>query len=481
MDNNSFICDTFLQPLPHFGRGFFLLCSDYSNILLKSYNMRACSLAHLNVPTIDIIKEMGNEKKTNEDNYLECLSFTKAKQIYGDLLPKKVLDRLKYELQIIKHRGASGYFLFIHDVVNTAQSELGVWIGPGRGTAASSLLCYCLGITKIDPLRHDLLFERFLHPDGITFPDIDIDTDNDGRERIVSWLQKKYGKECCAHIATGKDLHQCGFVVADKPITNWASISILDIEDSSGKQKRINCVQYNDIKSLGLIKYDFINLETLTQLKEICGLVKMKKGKDLDVEKIPINENKTMDLFQRGHTDDIFLFSSNDMKKYLQEFKPTSFKDLVILNCLYRPGSMDDIAAVIKQKYSTKPIEYIIPCMKSVLHNTYGIIVYQEQIMMLSRLIADFNKSESALLRMAIGMFKKEILPALRNQFIRGGIKNGYKKTALEKLWNEIESKGRYIFNKSHSVCYTWLAYQMAYLKANYPKEFVQVMEKYHS
>ena len=481
MDNNSFICDTFLQPLPYFGRGCFLLCSDYSNKLLKSHNMKACSLAHLNVPTIDIIKEMGNEKKNNEDNYLEYLSFVKAKQIYGDLLPEEALDRLKYELQIIKHRGASGYFLFLQDVVHTAQSELGVWIGPGRGTAAGCLLCYCLGITKIDPLRHDLLFERFLNPDGITFPDIDIDTDDDGRERIISWLQQKYGKECCVHIASGTEVHHCGFVVADESIANLAPTSTLDIEDSSGKQKRINCVQYNDIKSLGLIKYDFIGLETLTQLKDICGLVKMKKGKDLDVEKIPINDNKTMDLFQRGHTDDIFLFSSNDMKKYLQEFKPTSFEDLVILNCLYRTGSMDDIAAVIKQKYSTKPIEYIIPCMKSVLHNTYGIIVYQEQIMMLSRLIADFNKSESALLRMAIGMFKKEILPALRNQFIKGGIKNGYKKSALEKLWNEIESKGRYIFNKSHSVCYTWLAYQMAYLKANYPKEFVQVMEKYHS
>ena len=443
--------------------------------------MKACSLAHLNVPTIDIIKDMGNEKKTNEDNYLEYLSFVKAKQIYGDSLPEEVSDRLKYELKIIKHRGSSGYFLFLQDIVNTAQSELGVWIGPGRGSAAGCLLCYCLGITKIDPLKHDLLFERFLNPEDITFPDIDIDTDNVGKERIILWLQKKYGKECCAHIATGKDLHQCGFVVVDKPITNWASISTLDIEDSSGKQKRINCVQYNDIKSLGLIKYDFIVLETLTQLKEICGLVKMKKDKDLDIEKIPLNDNKTMDLFQRGHTDDIFLFSSNDMKKYLQEFKPTSFEDLVILNCLYRPGSMDDIAAVIKQKYSTKPIEYIIPCMKSILHNTYGYIVYQEQIMMLSRLIANFNKSESALLRMAIGMFKKEMLPALRNQFIRGGIKNGYKKIALEKLWNEIESKGRYVFNKSHSVCYTWLAYQMAYLKANYSKEFVQVMEKYHS
>ena len=443
--------------------------------------MKACSLAHLNVPTIDIIKEMGNEKKTNEDNYLEYLSFTKAKQIYGDSLTVEVSDRLKYELKIIKHRGASGYFLFLQDVVNTAQSKFGVWIGPGRGSAAGCLVCYCLGITKVDPLRYGLLFERFLNPDGILFPDIDIDTDNEGRERIISWLQQKYGKECCAHIATGKDLHQCGFVVADEPISNLVSISTLAIEDLSGRRITLNCVQYKDIESSSLIKYDFIGLDTLTQMKEICELIKIKGGKDIDIEKIPIDDNRTMKLFQNGQTDDIFLFSSNEMKRNLQDFHPTSLDDLVILNCLYRPGSTDDIAAVIKQKYSTKPIEYIIPCMKSILHNTYGNIVYQEQIMMLSRLIANFNKSESALLRMAIGMFKKEMLPVLRNQFIKGGIKNGYKKSALEKLWNEIESKGRYIFNKSHSVCYTWLAYQMAYLKAYYPKEFVQVMEKYHS
>lgn len=371
---------------------------------------------------------MGNEKKTNEDNYLEYLSFAKAKQIYEDSLTEEVSDRLKYELKINKHRGASGYFLFLQDVVNTAQSKFGVWIGPGRGYAASCMVCYCLGITKIDPLRHNLLFERFLNPDGITFPDIDIDTEIGGRERIISWLQQKYGKECCVHIASGTEVHHCGFVVADESIANLAPISTLDIEDSSGKQKRINCVQYNDIKSLSLIKYDFIDLDTLTQMKGICELIKIKGGKDIDIKKIPIDDNRTMILFQNGQTDDIFLFSSNDMKKYLQEFKPTSFEELVILNCLYRPGSIDDIAAVIKQKNSTKPIEYIIPCMDSVLHNTNDIIVYQEQIMMLSRLIADFNKSESALLRMAIGLFKKEIFPALRNQFIRGGIKNGYKK-----------------------------------------------------
>ena len=433
----------------------------------------------MNVPTIGFIKRMGSEKKRNEDYYLECLSFAKAKQIYGDLLPEEVSDRLKYELQIIMDRGASGYFLFLQDVVNTAQSELGIWIGPGRGTAAGCLVCYCLGITKIDPLKYGLLFERFLNPDGIVFPDIDIDTEDNGRERIITWLQQKYGKECCAHILTGNGLHQCGFVVADDPITNLAPISTRVVEVFSERRITLNCVQYKDIQSSGLIKFDFLDLETVTQMKKICGLVKMREGKDLDIEKIPQDDIKTMDLFQR-HTDDIFLFSSNDMKMWLQDFNPTCFEDLTFLNCMYRPGAMDDIALVIKQKKYKKSIEYIIPCMESVLHNTYGIIVYQEQIMELSRLIANFSRSESALLRMSVGMLKKEMLPTLRNRFIRGGMKNGYSKAALKKLWNEIEDKGRYAFNKSHSVCYTWLAYQMAYLKANYPKEFAQVMEKYH-
>ena len=442
--------------------------------------MKARRIAHINVPTIDIIKGMGGVKKRNEDNYLECLSFTKAKQIYGDLLPEEVSDRLKYELQIIRDRGASCYFLFLQDVVNTAQSELGIWIGPGRGTAAGCLVCYCLGITKIDSLKYDLLFERFLTPDGTVFLDIDIDTENEGRNRIISWLQQKYGKECCAYIAKGKDLHLCGFVVANEPIRNLAPISTRIVEVSSHRRITLNCVQYNDIQSSGLIKFDILDLETVTQMKEICKLVKMKDSEGLDIEKIPQDDMKTMDLFRSGHTDDILLFSSNDMKKWLQDFNSTCLEDLTFLNCMYRPGSMDDIALVIKHKQSKKPIEYIVPCVESVLHNTYGIIVYQEQIMEISRLIADFSRSESALLRMAVGMFKKEMLPTLRNRFIRGGMKNGYPKAALKKLWTEIEYKGRYAFNKSHSVCYTWLAYQMTYLKANYPKEFAQVMAKYH-
>ena len=284
--------------------------------------MKVRRFAHMNVPTIDVIKEMGGEKKRNEDNYLECLSFTKAKQIYGDLLPEDVSDRLKYELQIIRDRGASGYFLFLHDVVNTAQSELGIWIGPGRGTAAGCLVCYCLGITKIDPLKYDLLFERFLNPDSTVFPDIDIDTENEGRECIISWLQQKYGKECCANIAKGKDLHLCGFVVADEPIRNLVPISTRVVEVSSNRRITLNCVQYNDIQSSGLIIFDFIDLETLTQMKEICKLVKMKDSEGLDIEKIPQDDMKTMDLFRSGHTDDILLFSSNDMKMLLQDFNP---------------------------------------------------------------------------------------------------------------------------------------------------------------
>ena len=246
--------------------------------------MKARRFAQMNVPTIDFIKRMGSEKKRNEDYYLECLSFAKAKQIYGDLLPEEVSDRLKYELQIIMDRGASGYFLFLQDVVNTAQSELGIWIGPGRGTAAGCLVCYCLGITKIDPLKYGLLFERFLNPDGIVFPDIDIDTENEGRECIISSLQQKYGKECCAHIAKGKDLHLCGFVVADEPITNLAPISTRVVEVFSERRITLNCVQYKDIQSSGLIKFDFLDLETVTQMKEICGLVKMKDDEDLDIE-----------------------------------------------------------------------------------------------------------------------------------------------------------------------------------------------------
>lgn len=508
------------------------------------------------VPAINIPDGFGNERREKEDNYLEYLSFFKAKQIYGESLPEDVTDRLKFELQIIKQRAASGYFLFLQDVINTAQSELGVWGGPGRGSAAGSLVCYCLGITKIDPLKHDLLFERFLSPKGTMFPDIDIDFDDEGRERVLDWLQQKYGKECCAHVVSfrtfstanafstvarvnqmhtpeilvinellsgyswrsiknyvkyepelrkairkvgiplrnaftntailerkicGLGVHACGFVVVDKPVSDWAPVSTCSIEDSKGNEQIVNRTQYEGwrVESSGLIKFDFLGLKTLSQIRDICASVKVHYDKDFDIEKISIDDEKTMELFQTGQTDDVFQFSSKGMQKYLQKLHPTCFEDLVILNCMYRPGPMDYIATLVRQKHSKKAVKYMIPCSEKYLHNTYGIIVYQEQIMMLSRLIANFDRSESDLLRKALGKRKMEVLSVLKPRFIEGGIKNGHKKNALEKVWSEMERKGIYAFNKSHAVCYTWLAYQMAYLKANYPEEFKQALEKY--
>ena len=527
----------------------------YNNV--EFYDIRHAPI----IPTIDIPNGFGNDRKDMEDNYLEHLSFVKAKQIYGESLPEDVNDRLRFELQIIKQRGASGYFLFLQDVISTAQSELGVWVGPGRGSAAGSLVCYCLGITKIDPLKHDLLFERFLSIEDTLFPDIDIDFDDEGRERVIEWLQQKYGKECCAHIVSfstfstanafstvarvnqlhtpetmainevlsshygyswrsikdvikyepklkklvrkagqplnnaidntavlerkirGLGIHACGFIVANDPITNWAPISTVSIEDSNGNDEILRCVQYEGmrVESSGLIKFDFLGLKTLSQMRDICRLIKTRKDENFNIDVIPIDDEKTMKLFQTGQTEDVFQFNYQGMQKYLRELHPTCFEDLVILNCMYRPGPMEDISKLIKHKKSKKGIKYIIPCMEKYLQNTYGIIVYQEQLMMLSRLIADFSRGESDLLRKALGRRKTDVLSVLKPKFIEGGRKNGHRKSALEKVWNEMELKGMYAFNKSHAVCYTWLAYQMAYLKANYSIEFRQVIEKYNS
>lgn len=281
----------------------------------------------------------------------------------------------------------------------------------------------------------------------------------------------------------GLGVHACGFVVADEPVSKWAPISTCSIEDSKGNEQLVNCTQYDGwhVESSGLIKFDFLGLETLSQMRDICASVKVHYDKDFDIEKIPIDDEKTMELFQTGQTDDVFQFESPGMQKFLQKLHPTCFEDLVILNCMYRPGPMEYISTLIKQKHSKKEVKYMIPCMEKYLHNTYGIIVYQEQIMMLSRLIANFDRSESDLLRKALGKRKMDVLSVLKTRFIEGGIKNGHKKNALEKVWNEMERKGLYAFNKSHAVCYTWLAYQMAYLKANYPEEFKQVIEKYNS
>lgn len=512
------------------------------------------------VPAISIPDGFGNERREKEDNYLEYLSFAKAKLIYGESLPKDVTDRLKFELQTIKQKGASGYFLFLQYVVNTAQSELGAWVGPswGWGSSAGSLVCYCLGITKIDPLKHGLLFERFLSPDGTSFPYIDIFFDEEGRDRVIEWLQQKYGKECCAHVVSfrkfspgdafhvvveankmhtpevltvdellsddtwdsikryiefepeirsairkagpslrdaianvavlermvcGLGVHDYGFVVADEPLSNWAPISTVRVEDFNGNDEIMRCVQYDEwnVKSSGLIKFDFFGLKILSHIKEICANVKTQHDKDFNIEMIPFDDEKTFKLFQDGLIEGVLpgypSFYQEKMQKYLQDLHPTCFGDLMIL---YFPGLREDedIATLIKRKHSKKTVKYIIPCMEKCLRDTYGKIVYQEQIMNLSRLIAGFSRGESDLLRKALCKREMDVLSVLKPKFIEGGIKNGHKKNALEKVWSEME-RIRFVLNKSHAVCYTWLAYQMAYLKANYPEEFKQVFEKY--
>ena len=491
----------------------------------------------------------------NDTDYLEHLTYTKAKVIYGVPLPEEVDDRLQYELEIIKKNGAERYFLFIQDVVNYAEKELGALVGPGRGTSAGSLVAYCLGITKIDPLKHDLLFERFMCPDRQMLPDIDLDFDEEGRSHVIEWLNDKYGKDYCAHIISysifstrtafssvaqvkllpaetakaihqaipvyspyypktmdnaikyspelrklvrsagqtiqnaicdtkvlegtikGTGVHACGFIVSDSPISDWAPVCVQEDPDEEGKT--IRCTQYDGrtIEETGLIKFDFLSLKTLSQLKKICEKIKVKTGKDFDMEKIPLDDQKTLELFQRGDTEDIFQYETHGMQKCLRELHPTTFEDLVLLNVMYRPGIMENIPLLIKRKKDVSKIRYAIPNMEKYLHDTYGILVYQEQLMLLSRLIADFNRGESDALRKAMGKRKQDKLAELKLKFIKGGMNNGYKKSTLERIWKDWEHKGMYAFNKAHAVCYSWLGYQMGYLKANYPEVFNQVMK----
>ena len=491
----------------------------------------------------------------NDTDYLEHLTYTKAKVIYGVPLPEEVDDRLQYELEIIKKNGAERYFLFIQDVVNYAEKELGALVGPGRGTSAGSLVAYCLGITKIDPLKHDLLFERFMCPDRQMLPDIDLDFDEEGRSHVIEWLNDKYGKDYCAHIISysifstrtafssvaqvkllpaetakaihqaipvyypyypktmdnaikyspelrklvrsagqtiqnaicdtkvlegtikGTGVHACGFIVSDSPISDWAPVCVQEDPDEEGKT--IRCTQYDGrtIEKTGLIKFDFLSLKTLSQLKKICERIKVKTGKDFDMEKIPLDDQKTLELFQRGDTEDIFQYETHGMQKCLRELHPTTFEDLVLLNVMYRPGIMENIPLLIKRKKDVSKIRYVIPNMEKYLHDTYGILVYQEQLMLLSRLIADFNRGESDALRKAMGKRKQDKLAELKLKFIKGGMNNGYKKSTLERIWKDWEHKGMYAFNKAHAVCYSWLGYQMGYLKANYPEVFNQVMK----
>ncbi len=502
------------------------------------------------------IKKLGGIDKLYrikfEADYLAKLAYDGAKRLYGDPLPEEVSERVKFELHIMKTMGFPGYFLIVQDFINSAQDELGVMVGPGRGSAAGSVVAYCLGITKIDPIKYDLLFERFLNPDRISLPDIDTDFDDDGRGKVLEWVEDKYGHDKVAHIITygtmatknsikdvarveklpldvsnrlckaipdklkdgkkmnlpnaisevpelqeaeasadprlantikyakmlegtvrGTGIHACGTIICRDAISDWVPVSTA--EDKSDPGHKLLATQYDGhvIEETGLIKMDFLGLSTLSIMKETVENIRLTHGFTLNLDTIPIDDELTYKLYQEGRTIGTFQFESAGMQKYLRELRPTVFEDLIAMNALYRPGPMDYIPSFIARKNGKEEITYDIPCMEKYLKDTYGITVYQEQVMLLSRQLANFTRGESDALRKAMGKKKKAIVDAMKPKFIEGGKKNGHDPKVLEKIWADWEKFASYAFNKSHATCYSWVAYQTAYLKAHYPAEFM--------
>ena len=526
------------------------------------------------------IKKLGGYDKLYrikfEADYLGKLAYEGAARIYGKKevtidaplqpdelsawatengISKEVDDRVRFELHIMKTMGFPGYFLIVQDFINSARKELGVWVGPGRGSAAGSVVAYCLGITKLDPLKYDLLFERFLNPDRISLPDIDTDFDDDGRGKVLQWVMDKYGHENCAHIITygtmaaknaikdvgrvekvplpvvnawckamperlpdgmkpklanyikvtpelqqaeasvnqnesntikyakmlegtirNTGIHACGFIICRDPISDHVPVSTADDPDFPDTKTAVTQYDGHVIESTGLIKMDFLGLKTLSEQKEAVKNVKLTRGIDVDLDNIPIDDELTYQLYQRGQTIGTFQFESAGMQKYLRELHPTVFEDLIAMNALYRPGPMDYIPSFIARKNGREPITYDIDITEKYLKDTYGITVYQEQVMLLSRHLANFTRGESDALRKAMGKKKKDIVDAMKPKFIEGGKKNGHDEKVLEKIWADWEKFASYAFNKSHAACYSWVAYQTAYLKAHYPAEFMAAL-----
>ncbi len=491
-----------------------------------------------------------------EADYLAKLAYEGAVKRYGDPVPDNVKEQINFELYIMKTMGFPGYFLIVQDYIAAAREQLDVSVGPGRGSAAGSVVAYCLGITQIDPIRYDLLFERFLNPDRISLPDIDVDFDDDGRERVLQWVTQKYGEENVAHIITygtmatklaikdvarveklplpqsnglcklipnvlpkGPDgkvpkmnltnvlaavpelrqaetspdvklrntihyarmlegnvrntgVHACGFIICRDPISDWVPISVAE-DKASGK--KLHCTQYEGkvIESTGLIKMDFLGLKTLSILREAVANIRESVGIELDVDKIDIEDKATYDLYCQGNTIGTFQFESAGMQKYLRELQPSTFEDLIAMNALYRPGPMQYIPQFIARKQGREPITYDLPCMEEYLKDTYGITVYQEQVMLLSRKIANFSRGESDTLRKAMGKKHIEELNAMYPKFIKEGKSNGYDEKILEKIWSDWRAFAEYAFNKSHATCYSWVAFQTAYVKAHYPSQYM--------
>ena len=495
-----------------------------------------------------------------EADYLAHLAYKGAHERYGETLTEEQEERIKFELHIMKTMGFPGYFLIVMDFIRAAREELGVSVGPGRGSAAGSVVAYCLRITDLDPLKYDLLFERFLNPDRISLPDIDTDFDDAGRGKVLDWVSDKYGHTQVAHIITygtmatksaiadvgrvqriplarvneikglipeksfpdnikdekGKSpkvnlkncykyvddlrallngdepqirnmltyaaqledtirqvgVHACGVIIGADDLTKFAPLSTVE-DKATGKRVLVTEYDGHVVESVGLIKMDFLGLKTLTIIKECLKNIYKAHGVTIDIDHISIEDAETYKLFQEGRTVGVFQFESAGMRKYMKELKPTVMGDLIAMNALYRPGPMDYIPQFIRRKHGLEPVTYDIPVMEKYLKDTYGVTVYQEQVMLLSRLLANFTRGESDQLRKAMGKKIMKMLEELKPKFINGGKSNGHNEKTLEKIWADWEKFASYAFNKSHAACYSWVAYQTAYLKAHYPAEFM--------
>jgi DNA polymerase-3 subunit alpha len=510
----------------------------------------------------DLIEEFG-EKEYNrlggydkviriklEADYLKHLTMIGVHEKYGENIDAETQERIDFELNTMKTMGFPGYFLIVQDFIAAAR-RMGVAVGPGRGSAAGSAVAYCLGITDIDPIKYDLLFERFLNPDRISMPDIDIDFDDDGRGEVLRWVTEKYGQERVAHIITYgtmatksaiKDVarvqklplaesnrlaklvpdkipdkkkvtlrdaieyvpelkdaansydivtrdtlkyaqmlegnvrnvgvHACGVIIGQKAISDVVPVSTAE-DKETGETILVTQYEGSIIEETGLIKMDFLGLKTLSIIKEAIENIYHTTGERIDINKISLEDTKTYELYSLGKTTGTFQFESAGMQKYLKELQPTKFEDLIAMNALYRPGPMDYIPSFISRKHGREEIAYDIPVMERYLNDTYGITVYQEQVMLLSRLLADFTRGESDELRKAMGKKLIDKMNSLKAKFLAGGKKNGHNEKTLNKIWADWEKFASYAFNKSHATCYSWVAYQTAWLKANYPSEYM--------
>jgi len=510
------------------------------------------------------IKDMGGYDKLYrikfEADYLAKLVWEGAHKRYGDELTEEQIERINFELHTIKTMGFPGYFLIVQDYIKAAREILGVSVGPGRGSAAGSVVAYCLWITDIDPLKYDLLFERFLNPDRISLPDIDVDFDDAGRGKVLDWITEKYGKEKVAHIITygtmasksaladvgriqkvplsqvnllksyvpdrgfpenikddkgkspkvnlkncykyvpelrqimeGNDeelksmltyaeeledtnrqvgIHACGVIIGADDLTKFAPVCTIKDKDT-GEDVLVTQYDGHVVETVGLIKMDFLGLKNLTIIKDALKNIKKRHGIDIDIDHLPIDDELTYKLFSKGNTVGTFQFESAGMQKYLRELQPQVFEDLIAMNALYRPGPMDYIPDFIDRKLGRKKVEYDIPCMEKYLKDTYGITVYQEQVMLLSRQLAGFSRGQSDTLRKAMGKKQIEKMNELEKLFYEGGEKNGHPHEILHKIWEDWKKFASYAFNKSHATCYSWVAYQTAWLKAHYPAEYM--------